>query len=73
MQLEMSQLKYILKILKTKQQVLNEENVDRKMRFTKYAGSSFNGTNNFFFSPNQTGSNFNRTQFSRETMKSFEE
>ena len=77
-QLESSKLKYILKILKTKQQVINDEYIEKKLRFSKYAlgtknSGHMNVSKNLFFSPNETKTNFHKTHFSKETIKSFEE
>ena len=64
-------MKNILKILKMKQKIINEEIYAKKV--TKYSNLK---SKNIFFSPLNTQSNFNNakliTNFSKETMQSFE-
>lgn len=68
-----SLLKYTLNILKVNHQVMNEENMENKMKFTEISDLTYtNNSSKLFFDPSKTNSNFNKSSFSKATIQSFE-
>ena len=69
LQIEDSQLKNILKILKSKQKKRREN--DKNEVIMKGTKNTFNSTQNNF-TPKETMSNFNQSKFSAQTIQTFE-